>query len=239
MTTTLAPADLDDVVRRADDRWARRHGDEPAAPGYLKQITDAVRPLLGQAPAGPVDGGQVQQLLDDKQRLGELIAELRKTAETRGKVIERQKADLAARDKSLEERTAAFKLLEKDLTAAREKLAAAGADVERLTAHVTELEKQVQARGAIIERRDADAEQLHATVDELRAKLAAAEQAKPPHQHRYAVDAPGTEPRACECGHPYPRAVVPTEPVPPSPPEPWAKLLDQIRAEAKKAGWKS
>ncbi|RSD21974.1 hypothetical protein [Amycolatopsis eburnea] len=230
MTATLAPAaDLEGVVRRADDRWARRHGDEPAAPEYLRQIVDAVRPLLGQPVAAPADGDQVQQLRDDKQRLGDLVAELRKDVEARDRTIDSQKATV---EQAKAELASARR-------AAAAKLAAADADVERLTAQVTELDTQVQARGAIIERRDADIAQLHANVDELRRKLDAAEQATPPHQHRYLVDAPGTEPQACECGHPYPRAVVPTEPVKPSPPEPWAKLFGQIRAEAKTAGWKA
>jgi len=245
MTATIAPADLDGVIRRADARWASRHGDEPAAPAYLQQIIAAVRPLLGQPPAGPVDDVQVKQLLADKQRLEDLADELRKQADSRAKVIDGRRREIAElhkqvaeRTASLEERVAAFKLLEKDLAAAREQLAAAGADVERLTAHVTELDSQVQARGAIIERRDADVAQLHTTVDELRAKLAA-EQATPAHHHRYVVEAPGTEPRPCECGQPYPRAVIVTEAVEPSAPEPWAELLGRIRDEAKKAGWKS
>jgi DNA repair exonuclease SbcCD ATPase subunit len=247
MTATIAPADLDDVVRRADDRWARRHGDEPAAPEYLQQIIAAVRPLLGQPPAGPVDDVQVQQLLDDKQRLGDLVAELRKQAETRGQVVERQARQVAALRKDLDAADAearrrvdaAAEVLRTQLDETRAKLAAAGADVERLTAHTAELDRQVQASTAIIERRDADVAQLHATVDEQRAQLAAAERAKPPHHHRYAVDAPGTEPRPCQCGQPYPRAAIVTEDVEPSAPEPWAELLGRIRAEAKKAGWKS
>jgi hypothetical protein len=246
MTATIAAADLDGVVKRADDRWARRQGDEPASPEYLEVIVNAVRPLLGQPAAAPVDDGQLRQLLDDKQRLGDLAGELRKQADSRAKVIDGQGREITVLRKqvaestaSLEERVSAFKLLEKDLAAACEQLAAAGADVEHLTALTAELSSTVKARGAIIERREADVAQLHGTVDELRAKLTAVEQAEPPHQHRYVVDAPGTEPRPCACGQSYPRAAIATEDVEPSAPEPWAELFGQIRDEAKKAGWKA
>lgn len=97
MTATIAPAaDLDGVIRRADSRWARRHGDEPAAPEYLKQIIDAVRPLLGQPAAAPADDSQLDQLLFDKQRLQDLVDELRKHVAARDKTLDRQARELAA-----------------------------------------------------------------------------------------------------------------------------------------------
>lgn len=234
MTATLAPTDLDDVVRRADDRWARRHGDEPAAPEYLQQIVAAVRPLLGQPPAGPVDDVQVKQLLFDKQRLQDLVDELRKHVDARDRTIDRQKSALEQVKAELAGANRAA-----DSTALREKLAAAGADIERLTTLTTELDKQVQARGSIIERRENELALQRRTADKIRADLAAAQQRAETHHHQYVVDAPGTEPKACECGQPYPRTTIAVEDVKPSPPEPWAELFGQIRAEAKKAGWKS
>jgi septal ring factor EnvC (AmiA/AmiB activator) len=228
MTATIATAaDLDGVIRRADARWAGRHGDEPALPEYLTVLADAVRPLLGHPPAGPGDDGQAQQLLADNQRLQDLVDELRRHVDARDRTIDRQKTTVEQAKAELANAR----------RAAAAKLAAADAEIERLTARTAELDGQLQARAAIIARRDADITQLHAAVDELRAKLTAVEQAKPPHQHRYPVDAPGTEPRPCACGQPYPRTAIVTEVVKPSPPEPWASLLGQIRAEARKAGW--
>jgi hypothetical protein len=241
MTATIAASDLDGVVKRADDRWARRQGDEPASPEYLEVIVNAVRPLLGQPVTGPVDDVQVkQQLLADKQRLADLVDELRKQADARGKIVERQARELTALKQDLGAAGVdARRRVDAAAEAMQAPLKAAQDEVDRLTALTTELSSTVKARGAIIERREADVAQLHGTVDELRAKLTAVEQAKPPHQHRYVVDAPGTEPRPCACGQSYPRAAIATEDVEPSAPEPWAELFGQIRDEAKKAGWKA
>jgi hypothetical protein len=248
MTATIAPAgDLDGVIKRADARWAGRNGDEPAAPEYLKAIVAAVRPLLGQPPGGPVDDVQVQKLLADKQRLADLVDELRKQADTRGKIVERQareltalKQDLGAADVDARRRVdAAAEAMQAPLKAAQDEADKLRQALVLRTQELDEAREKLQARSAIIERREADVAQLHGTVDELRAKLTAVEQAKPPHQHRYVVDAPTTEPRPCECGQPYPRAAIATEAVEPSPPEPWAELFGQIRDEAKKAGWKA
>lgn len=157
MTATITPVDLDGVVKRADARWAGRQGDEPAAPEYLKVLADAVRPLLGQPPAGPVDDVQVQQLLDDKQRLGDLVAELRATTETRGKVIQQQKAAL---DQLKAELAGANRAA--DTSALREKLAAAGADVERLATLAAE-------RASIIDRQNVELAEQRTAADEARA----------------------------------------------------------------------
>lgn len=130
MTATIAAADLDVAVRRADDRWARRHGDEPAAPEYLKQITDAVRPLLTQPVAAPSDDSRVKQLLFDKQRLQDLVDELRKHVAARDKALDRQareiaalKQDLATAEEDTRRRvTAAAATLEAPLKAARDEV---------------------------------------------------------------------------------------------------------------------
>jgi hypothetical protein len=232
MTATIAAADVDVTVKRADARWASRNGDEPASPDYLKHMADAVRPLLGQ-PGGQVDDVQVKQLLADKQRLGDLVDELRKHVDARDRTLDRQKSALEQVKAELAGANRAA-----DSTALREKLAAAGADVERLTTLTNELENQVKARGSIIERRETELAQERGVIDELRRQLAAVEQPAP-HHHRYPVDAPGSTPRPCECGQPYPRTAVVTAVVKPSAPEPWADLFGQIRDEAKKAGWKA
>jgi DNA repair exonuclease SbcCD ATPase subunit len=95
VTATVARPDLVDVLKRADGQYAKRAGDDPAIPEYLTALATAVRPLLGQPAAGPVDDVQVKQLLDDKQRLGDLAGELRKQAESRAKVIDGQTREIA------------------------------------------------------------------------------------------------------------------------------------------------
>lgn len=240
MTATFTAVDLDVAVKRADGRWATRNGDEPASLDYLKHMADAVRPLLGQ-PSGPVDDVQVQQLLADKQRLNDLAEELRKQADTRGKVIDRQTRDLAALKKQL---TDAETDSRRRIDAA---VSAVTADGEKLREEADRLRQALvlrtgeldEARVGVADLQAAElVEQLKADNAALAEQLAVAQQAAP-HHHQYVVDAPGSEPRPCECGQPYPRTVVVTEPVKPSTPEPWADLFGQIRADARKAGWKT
>lgn len=80
MTATAAPpADVTSVVRRADTLYAKRFGDDPAPPEYVKAIADAVRPLLGQPGAAPAKvDGQAKALAEDNARLEEIVAELRR-----------------------------------------------------------------------------------------------------------------------------------------------------------------
>ncbi|MEV4052998.1 hypothetical protein AB0J55_17580 [Amycolatopsis sp. NPDC049688] len=216
MTATVTPvADLDGVIHRADARWARRHGDEPAAPEYLKQIVDAVRPLLDQPTAGP----DVQAApAEDTEALREQLAAVQ--AE-----VDRLYAALAAQAKELGQARAELRnrppadVVHQRLTAAagdvtlREKLAAAAGDVERLTAEVTRLQEQL------------------ADQDDV----ALAE-----HTCLYPIAEPGAEPGPCDvCRRPYPRSADAYELEEELPPdvEPWAALFGRIRDEAAEAGW--
>jgi len=265
VTTTITPADLDDVVRRADDRWARRHGDEPAAPEYLQQIIDAVRLLLGQ-PA-PADDVQVRQLLADKQRLTDLVEELRKQADTRGKVVERQVREIAALKKDLESADAdarrrvdvaaatmeePLRVAEKEANRLREALVLRTQELDDARAQLRNRpaadptrEKLVAAAAEVTTREKlaaagADVERLTGEVARLTEQLAARE--VPEHSCLYPIAEPGAEPGPCEmCQRPYPRSADAYEledDVPPTV-EPWAALFGQIRDEAKKAGWKA
>lgn len=227
MTATIAALDVDVTVKRADGRWASRNGDEPASPDYLKHMADAVRPLLGQ-PAGPVDDIHVQQLLADKQRLDDLVTELRKHVTARDKTIERQNGDAARlkseRDEARAERDTARAQLRDRPTDTHGKLVAAAAEV-------TTREKLATSA--------AEVERLTAEVARLNQLLAARE--IPEHSCLYPLAEPGAEPGPCEvCERPYPRSAdaYELEDVEPTV-EPWAALFGQIRDEAKKAGWKA
>jgi len=267
MTATIAAADVDVTVKRADGRWASRNGDEPASPDYLKHMADAVRPLLGQPPAGPVDDVQVKQLLADKERLDDLVDELRKQADTRGATIDRQarqiqdlRRDLDAADAEARRRVDAaastmeepLRVAEKEANRLREALVLRTQELDDARAQLRNRpaadptrEKLVAAAAEVTTREKlaaagADVERLTAEVARLTERLAARE--IPEHSCLYPIAEPAAEPGPCEvCQRPYPRSADAYEledDVPPTV-EPWAALFGQIRAEAEKAGWKA
>lgn len=97
MTATMPHADaldVDGLFKRIDARYARKAGDDPAPAAYIKAFADAIRPHLGQ-PAAPADDAQTKALRADNGRLSDLAEELRKQADTRGNVIDRQAREIA------------------------------------------------------------------------------------------------------------------------------------------------
>jgi len=150
------------VLKRTDGQFARRSGDDPAAPDYLKALADAVQPLLVNgkpATAKPaVDDVQVKQLLADKERLEEVTAGLRRDLAARGKGTEAQareiaelKAKLAAADEDTRRRIDAA-------------VAAIKGTADAMAAKVDELRKALTLRTAELD--DARAER-----DTARAQL--------------------------------------------------------------------
>lgn len=102
MTATVAKIpDPLTVLTRAERKAT---GEEPGDLGHLAEAvrTQIIMPLTaGGTPV--VDDVRVKQLLADKQRLDDLVIELRKMAETRGNVIERQTREIAELKKSASE----------------------------------------------------------------------------------------------------------------------------------------
>jgi len=150
------------VLKRTDGQFARRSGDDPAAPDYLRALADAVQPLLVNgkpAAAKPaVDDVQVKQLLADKERLEEVTAGLRRDLAARGKGTEAQareiaelKAKLAAADEDTRRRIDAA-------------VAAIKGTADAMAAKVDELRKALTLRTAELD--DARAER-----DTARAQL--------------------------------------------------------------------
>lgn len=64
MTTTNAhqPATAIAVLRRADQRWATRQADDPAAPAYLEHLAKYVQPLVENTAVVPADDRELNQL---------------------------------------------------------------------------------------------------------------------------------------------------------------------------------
>lgn len=56
------PASVIAVLRRADQRWARRHADEPAAATYLQHLATYLQPLMGNGAPAPDDSHELNQL---------------------------------------------------------------------------------------------------------------------------------------------------------------------------------
>lgn len=229
MTATITPAaDLDGVVKRADARWAGRHGDEPAAPEYLKAITDAVRPLLEQTgAAGPgVDLDELARLRSESDARGRLLEDrATEIAELTTKLERARSVGTASVERLTRERDEAR--AERDTARAQLRDAAPAPDVERLTGEVAELTKQLAAATR-------DLALANKTLDEI-ADDAANQPTAVPHRHQYQLDLATGRHADCECGQPWIRDLVEEdEPVVPDV-EPLDQLFARIRAEVGEA----
>jgi hypothetical protein len=245
VTATMPHADavdIDGLFKRIDARYARKAGDDPAPAAYIKAFADAIRPHLGQSVAAPVDDVQVKQLLADKQRLSDLAEELRKQAETRGGVIDRQVHEIAELKKwaselkhhvdeaRAERDTARAQLRDRPIDdTVRQKLAAAAADVtvkEKLAAaaeQVAQLTEQLAAANR-------DLALANRTLDEIADEEANRPDAGP-HRHLYELDPATGQHKPCECKQPWIRGLVDEgEPVVPDV-EPLDQLFARIRSE--------
>lgn len=242
--------DIELILRRADEKLARRAGDDPLPAETITAFAGAVRPLIGAGASSPDAAFELQ-------RRDDLITELRKHVEARDRTIDRAKAEterkIASATAAAEGDSAKWKREVERLTT---DLNAARSNVERLNRQLTEQRRQLdaehdQTRQALLDvsnQRDEQASkirQLEEDAVEVANDLASAHQALDeqaaqnvePHRHLYPWAAPGELPEPCACGQPYPRAELP-EPradIPEPEPEPWADLLGRVRTEL--AGW--
>lgn len=235
MTATVAKIpDPLTVLRRAEQKAT---GEEP---GDLTHLADAVRAhIIGPLTAGGtpvVDDVQVKQLQFDKQRLQDLVDELRKHVD--------------ARDGSLDRQKQAFDALKGDLGRLKTERDEARAERDTARAQLRDrpasgvdaslLEQAQRDNARLADELAQTQEQLANTRRDLRAanhtldEIADDEASRPAARHRCSFPAaePGAEPGPCECGKPWPRsaAAVETEEVIPDV-EPWGDLFGQIRTE--------
>jgi hypothetical protein len=207
------------VLRRAE----QKHTGEEA--GDLDHLADAVRvQIITPLTAGGrpvVDDVQVKQLLADKQRLEDVVADLRKQVVGHGKTVERQTRELHELKNDLDEARAA-----RDTAVAQLRdRPAAGVD-----ASVLDQAQRDNARLADeLAQTRRNLELANRTLDEI-----ADEDASRPavaHRHEYEVDPRTGEHWPCPCGKPWIRDLIhDDEPVVPDV-EPWDALFDRIRAE--------
>ncbi|MFD6069301.1 hypothetical protein [Amycolatopsis lurida] len=226
----MTAIDVFDVLKRTDGQFARRSGDDPATPEYLKKLADAVRPLVVNgkpAPALPaVDDEQVQKLQADKRRLDARVAELRNMVATRDGAVDRLKS--------------AAETLKIDVVQLKNELDEARAERDTARAQLRDAEDQSHGGAELLQ---TDIVRLTNELTAAKRDLAAAnrtldeiadeEDARPPAVHvcQWPVAEPRTEPEPCECGRPWPRgAGVEFEEVVPDV-DPWADLFGRIRGE--------
>jgi ABC-type transporter Mla subunit MlaD len=238
MTATVID-DVAKVLERADGRWARRQGDEPAVQDYLDVLANAVRTQLGTQLGAPVAGGgavvvddvAVKQLRADKERLDDLVTELRRHVDGADRNAARLKAklDAAPTAEGLDEART-----QRDT--ARGQLADAEADNSRLADQLATTRRDAAEKRARLEETirilDAQLAELRAAAEKTLEEIAAADAV---HTHQYESLGPGQIPLDCECGQPYPRGR--RAPVPAGKPDvdPWGDLFGRIRGEL--AGW--
>jgi hypothetical protein len=220
--TVTKPADPLVVLRRAEQKHT---GEEP---GDLNHLADAVRvhivePLLAGA-TGPVDDAQVKQLQFDKQRLDDLVTELRKHVTARDKTIDRQVqqvTDLKHQlDEARAERDTATAQLREQGPAPDGALAQAQADNARLADELACARRDLRWANKALDEIADDEASRPAIV----------------HVHQHLTAGPGEFPENCACGHPWPRNPTDDEPEEVVPDvEPWGDLFGQIRSEL--GGW--
>jgi hypothetical protein len=245
MTATVAKIpDPLTVLTRAERKAT---GEEPGDLGHLAEAvrTQIIMPLTAHGTPDVVDDVRVKQLLADKQRLGDLAEELRKQADSRGKIIDGQVRELAALKKQLDELGHALAAKDGEINEARAERDTARAQlrdksaapdlaaVGQLQSENAELADQLaQAQEQLVTTRR-DLELANRTLDEI-----ADEEPAAAHVHHYPVPGPGEEARPCACGQPYPRSYADAEfeeVVPDI--EPWGDLFGRIRDQVAEAGW--
>lgn len=205
------------VLRRAEQRHT---GEEP---GDLTHLADAVRDLIiapltaGSAPA--VDDVQVKQLLADKRRLEDVIAELRKVVDGHARSYEREKAASGELKKQLDEARA-----ERD-TARAQLRDRPDTGVDPSLLDQAQRDSARLADELACARRDLA--MANRTLDEI-----ADEQAdQPAHVHQYPVDLATGQRGPCSCHKPWIRDLTEDdEPVVPDI-EPLDQLFARIRTE--------
>lgn len=195
------------ALRRAAKRYAARFDDEPITEDLIEQLAAAVGPLLEQTGDPGADPAELQ-------RLGDLVTELRKTAETRARVIERQKGDLERKATA----TGEAAQLRVDNARLADELKASQDRIRELAEQLAEQGERLgaeleQARGAVAEKT-----QLLRELDEQ-------------HRHLYPWDDPAQPPGPCECGKPHPLSQPrPVPPAPePAPPDPWERIRNDLK----------
>ncbi|MFJ8818185.1 hypothetical protein [Amycolatopsis thermoflava] len=221
----FAVPDPETVLRREDQRLSRRSGDDPLPADQLRAFATAVRaavvePLTAElakrtAAPQPAPGPDLQ---DECARLADELASARadhaRQVDTLRQQINQQAADI-------DDARSARRQLEEATTA----VASLQAERDRLRSKIEGLKSALAAAEQSAAKWEAEFQQ--------RADDEVGEQAALAHRHYYPADSPGQTPGPCACGHPYPRAHIANrwDEVAPSPAEPWAPLLDQIRAE--------
>jgi hypothetical protein len=226
-TTNGKPAaDVVDVLRRADHRWATRNNDDPAPAEYLAHLAKYLEPRVvpSQSDAGPsISDAELPKLRDQ-------LAAAEQLAVSRGAAVDQLTAELDSA------RTDA-----RDLQHTAERLAVnvqnARQERDTATKQITDLTKQVGQLRADYDSAVADTGQLAGLYEQVvRERDQLAEQVAVVQAHVCSWPWPDPNERVlpCECGRPYPRYAVEelTEPIPPDP-DGWRPLFDRIRAQLK------
>ncbi|WP_027946571.1 hypothetical protein [Amycolatopsis taiwanensis] len=193
--------DVELLLRRVDEKLARRAGDDPLPAETITAFADAVRPLLGTSTGGDLAAAELEHK-------DSVIAELRRIVDGHARSCDRLKAD--------QQRAASEnRRLAEQLEAARGEVASKQALIERYLKAVDEERADLNGRIAALQK----ALEERSSSDGER------------HQHFYPADQPGAVPGPCACGHPYPRAHIRDRSgdVPLEVPDAWAQIFGQLR----------
>lgn len=220
------------VLKRVDDRLARRAGDDPLPAETIAEFGRAVQeqivePLLAGTPAADPAVAAELQHKDD------VITELRRIVDGHARSCDRLKADNARLSDEIEQARTECGEARAEATAAKGEARRAAGEVDLLG---SELRASRDQLARVMMAADKEAATLKARIAELEAKRSSSDGVR--HEHRYPWPRPGELPQPCKCGQPYPRAHLaePREDVPATEPEPWADLFAGIRADL--ADWR-
>lgn len=219
--TTDTKLDVRAVLKRADQRYTTKTGDDPAAPDYIDALALALRPITDDTTPA-VDAGELQGLR-------ELVDDQRTRLDDDARTISRQQGEISALKMERDQLAEAPAPDPAETRRQVERAVAAGkAEADQLRAQVDELRIDLAAA-------------KKALTDAVKEAETWQRGAHPEHVHAYPIDGVTGEIGPCSCGLIYPRYTLAAQQdaaeAQPDEDEPISVLLERVRLELDKADW--
>lgn len=202
---TRVPATVLDVLRRADQRWAQKQSDEPAADEYLKHLAQFVQPVVGDTPAPQVDERELTRLREQAAAAEQNAAARRAERDEERAEVEQLRAQVETLQREAVRAVGALESTRRERDQLNEQLTEARATDPRET--VVESGK-VREQEKLIRQLRADYDALAADNQKMADQLAAARSQRDgvvEHRCTWQWHGPDEPMRPCECGRPVPR----------------------------------
>lgn len=193
-----------DNLRRADQRWARRNADQPAAPEYLEHLACSLQALVV-----PSNGNGDPSTSDaETSRLREQVVAAESNAAARRAELDQARAEIESIRGALESARRERDQVAEQLAEARSHTCDPADKTEHLRAQIGTLEADKAKSAKLIRELRADYDSLAADNQNIADKLAAAEaQRDSATDHRcvWQWHGPDEPIKPCICGRHAPR----------------------------------